>query len=194
VTPLPKVLTYKSTEQCQASSELLTPPPPLHPTSVSSPRTKGGGWGVHTRQAMRGWWVNSSEDARHRVELLKYNPSTLHSQSRQSTRLFHQLSELGPPHPLAHRRVCPPPLVRGGGTHSLAEKGSQFGRGDRQCRMYFVTPLQWFLANIVGNYPNISHFIWHFPLECIVLVIFFAQNRVGLPSKYLTYPRCGAFS
>ncbi len=51
------------------------PPPPLHPASVSSPRTKGGG-GVHTRRAVRGWGVNILEDARHCIGLLQYNPST----------------------------------------------------------------------------------------------------------------------
>jgi hypothetical protein len=49
-------------------------PPPLHPASVSSPRTKGGG--VHTRRAVRGWGVNILEDARHWIGLLQYNPST----------------------------------------------------------------------------------------------------------------------
>jgi hypothetical protein len=38
-----KYLHIWSTEQCLASSELLTPPP-LNPASVSSPRTKGGGY------------------------------------------------------------------------------------------------------------------------------------------------------
>ncbi len=49
-----KVLTYVeyTTELCLASSELLTPHPPLHPASVSSPRTKGGR--VHTRRAVGG--------------------------------------------------------------------------------------------------------------------------------------------
>jgi hypothetical protein len=50
------------------------PPPPLHPASMSSPRTKGGG--VHTRRAVRGWGVNILEDARHWIGLLQFNPST----------------------------------------------------------------------------------------------------------------------
>ncbi len=44
------------------------PPPPLHPASVSSPSTKGGG-------GVRGWGVNISEDARNWIGLLQYNPS-----------------------------------------------------------------------------------------------------------------------
>ncbi len=36
------------------------------------------------------------------------------SQSRQSAKLFLQSSELGLPHSLTRRRVCPPPLVPGG--------------------------------------------------------------------------------
>jgi hypothetical protein len=55
----------------------IDPPPPLHPASVSSPRTKEGG--VHTRRAVRGWGVNISEDARHGIGLLQYNTSTLPS-------------------------------------------------------------------------------------------------------------------
>jgi hypothetical protein len=39
-----KYLHMWSTELCPASSKLLNPHPPLHPTSVSSPRTKGGGY------------------------------------------------------------------------------------------------------------------------------------------------------
>ncbi len=52
-----KSLHIKSTEQCLASSELLTPHPlSLHPASVSSPRTKGGGGGgTHSPcRALRG--------------------------------------------------------------------------------------------------------------------------------------------
>ncbi len=64
----------------------IDPPPPLHPASVSSPRTKGGGEeGVHTRRAVRGWRVNILEDARHWIGFLQYNISTIKS------------IELGPP-------------------------------------------------------------------------------------------------
>jgi hypothetical protein len=72
--PEHKYLHIQCTDQCLASSKLLTPPPPFHPASVSSPRTKGGG--MHTRRAVRGWGVNSFEDARHWIGLLQYNPST----------------------------------------------------------------------------------------------------------------------
>jgi len=50
-----------SAEQCLASSELLIP----HPLSAQ------------TRQGVRGWGVNISEDARHWIGLLQYNPSTV---------------------------------------------------------------------------------------------------------------------
>ncbi len=70
-----KVFTYIEYRAVSASSELLTPRPPFHPASLSSPRTKGGG--VHTRRAVRGGGVNISEDARHWIGLLQYNPSTV---------------------------------------------------------------------------------------------------------------------
>jgi hypothetical protein len=45
----------------------IDPPPPRHPASVSSPRLRMGGGG------------NISEDARHLIGLLEYNPSTVQS-------------------------------------------------------------------------------------------------------------------
>ncbi len=36
------------------------------------------------------------------------------AQNRQSAKIFLQSSELGPPHPLSRRRVCPPPFGPGG--------------------------------------------------------------------------------
>jgi hypothetical protein len=63
-------------------------------------------------------------------------------QSRQSAKLFLQLSELGLPKPLTRRRVCPPPpLVLGGGAHSLARKGvgeSKFRRGNIHCGTLYI--------------------------------------------------------
>jgi hypothetical protein len=71
-----KYLHIQSTEQCMSGVfQTIDPPPPLHPASVSSLRTKGGG--EHTRRAVRGWGVNSLEDARHWIGLLQYNPSTI---------------------------------------------------------------------------------------------------------------------
>ncbi len=51
-------------------------PPTPSPPSVSSPRNKGGGGGVHTRR-VGGGGVNISEDARLCIGLLQYNPSTV---------------------------------------------------------------------------------------------------------------------
>ncbi len=49
--------------QCLASSEILTPHPLTARRRVCTPRLWCGGG--HTRWVERGWWVNSSEDARH---------------------------------------------------------------------------------------------------------------------------------
>jgi hypothetical protein len=54
------------------------------------------------------------------------------AQSRQRTRLFFQSSELGPPPPHTHPHPQAsvtdlPPLVPGGGTHSLAGEGMGVG-------------------------------------------------------------------
>ncbi len=54
---------------CLASSKILTPHPPLHLASVSSPRNKGGGYTLAGRRG--GWGVNILEDARHRIGLLQ---------------------------------------------------------------------------------------------------------------------------
>jgi hypothetical protein len=48
-----KVLTYIEYITVSGVFRTIDPPPSLHPPSVSSPRTKGGG--VHTRRAVRGW-------------------------------------------------------------------------------------------------------------------------------------------
>ncbi len=62
------------------------------------------------------------------VEDLCVFSGRLEAQSRQSARLFLQPSELGLPHPLARRLVCPSvPLL------SVPERGwgAQYGRRDR---------------------------------------------------------------
>ncbi len=66
-----KYLHMQSTELCLASSKILTP---LHPASVSSPRTKGGEGGGGSIFL---------EDARHRTGLLQYNLSTVQKITRQ---------------------------------------------------------------------------------------------------------------
>ncbi len=69
--PAHKVLTYIEYRAVSGVFRINDPPPPL-------PRTKGGG--VHTRRAVRGnggGGVNISEDARHLIGLLHYNPSTV---------------------------------------------------------------------------------------------------------------------
>jgi hypothetical protein len=65
-----------STEQCLASSKLLTPQPLSTQRVCPTPAPKAGGGGVHTRQGVRGLGVNT-EDARHWIGLLQYNPSTV---------------------------------------------------------------------------------------------------------------------
>ncbi len=54
----------------------IDPRPPLHPASMSSPRTKGGGRGYYLAGRWGGGGVNILEDARHRIGLLQYNLST----------------------------------------------------------------------------------------------------------------------
>jgi hypothetical protein len=71
-----KVLTYIEYSAVSGVFRTIDPLPPLHPASVSSPRTKGGvlgGGGTHS-PAGEGVGVNISEDARHWIGLLQYNP------------------------------------------------------------------------------------------------------------------------
>ncbi len=65
----------------------IDPPPPLHPASVSSPPHQRRG--VHTRRAVRGRKVNISEDARHWIGLLQYNPFTVGTYAVRSLFLYH---------------------------------------------------------------------------------------------------------
>jgi hypothetical protein len=50
------------------------PPTPSAPSECVLPPHQS--WGVHTRRSVRGWGVNISEDARHWIGLLQYNPFT----------------------------------------------------------------------------------------------------------------------
>jgi hypothetical protein len=67
----------QTTEQCRASSKIMTPHPlfSLHPASVSSPRTKGGGGGTHSPggEGVGGQYFGRRQTW---IGLLEYNPST----------------------------------------------------------------------------------------------------------------------
>jgi hypothetical protein len=60
-----KVLTYVEYRAVSGVFQNIDPPPPLHPASVSSPRTKGGGGGGGGWYTLvgrwGGWGVNSLE-------------------------------------------------------------------------------------------------------------------------------------
>jgi hypothetical protein len=58
-----KVLTYVEYRAVSGVFQNINPPPPLHPPSVSSPRTKGRGYTPLTRRAVGRWGVNILEDA-----------------------------------------------------------------------------------------------------------------------------------
>ncbi len=70
------VLTYVESRAVSDIFQNIDPPPPLHPASVSSPRTKGGGEGGTGGYTLAGrwagWGVNILEDARHWIGLLQY--------------------------------------------------------------------------------------------------------------------------
>ncbi len=70
-----KVLTYVYREQSSVSGVFRT----IDPHPLSTQRVcplPAGGYTLHTRRAVSGWGVNSSDDARHWIDLLQYNPST----------------------------------------------------------------------------------------------------------------------
>jgi hypothetical protein len=84
-----RLLTAQSTYICRVQScvwrlpkycKILTPHPPLHPASVSSP---------HTRRATRGWGVNILKDAGHWIGLLQYNLYTGESIFHEKNFLVH---------------------------------------------------------------------------------------------------------
>ena len=71
-----KVLTYVEYRTVSGVFQNIDPHPPLHPASVFFPAAKAGwGVGVHTRRALGGGDI--LEDARHRIGLLQFIPSTV---------------------------------------------------------------------------------------------------------------------
>ncbi len=96
---------------------------------TSSERWGGGGWWAGAF-LLGGRWMVVGQGA----------------QSTQSTNLFLQSSELGLPHSLNRRRVCPPPLYsRGMGHTRLRERGwggSQFQRGNTHCGTWWSRELK----------------------------------------------------
>jgi hypothetical protein len=71
-----KVLTYIEYRAVSGVFRTIDPTTPLHPASVSSPRTKdgGGGGGTHSPGGEGvGGQYSISEDARHWIDVLQYN-------------------------------------------------------------------------------------------------------------------------
>ncbi len=69
-----KVLTYVECRVLSGAFQNIDPPPFPPSECVLPPHQRRG---VHTRRAVRGWWVNILEDARHWIGLLQYNLCTL---------------------------------------------------------------------------------------------------------------------
>jgi hypothetical protein len=142
---------------------------------------------------------NSSEDSRHWIGLLQYNTSMHHSQSRQSTMLFHQSSELGsPPSPLP--QGVPPLWFTGEGHTPNKERGRGGPNADEGTDIVvciLCDSTAWCLAEMAGIYPNISHYMWHDSSRMQSFRHFFdpkiTRLRVVL-LRYLRFPQCGAFS
>ncbi len=60
------------------------PPTPSPPSECVLPPHQRRGGGTHTHRVVRGWGVKISEDARHLIGFLHYNPSTARSQYRST--------------------------------------------------------------------------------------------------------------
>ena len=81
-------------------------------------------------------------------------------QSRQSSRLFIQSSELGP-HLLTRRRGCPP-LWKGGDTLvCMRGGGSQFGREDRHCGTLGIWCTLWSELSVNKDDISNSHYLYY---------------------------------
>jgi hypothetical protein len=104
-------------------------------------------------------------------------------QSRQSAKLFLQLSELGLPQPLTCRRVCPSPPVLGGGAHSLAIEGLgefQFwrrGHSEHFWYSLYICSLWEHLSAIprisIDGYSHTYHATSIFVLQVLLLVFYY---------------------
>jgi hypothetical protein len=106
-------------------------PPPLSPPSecVLPPHQRRGG--VHTRRVVRGWGVYISEDARHWIGLVQYNPSTVLTKQYSicPAKRYHKMFHLWPPWPSPRRPVGRPTAAaqdppRGGAAAPEAEPAS----------------------------------------------------------------------
>ncbi len=76
-------------------------------------------------------------------------------QSRQSTKLSLQSSELGLPHPFTRKGVYTLPGLGGGGIHTRLRdsgEGAQFQQGDRHCGKEWALKIKTFLG------PNVTRF------------------------------------
>ncbi len=104
------------------------------------------GLNLDTQQSFPTMSHSMKESPRRRITVTSSSKLIIHEsagrkggvrpQSRQSAKRFLQSLKLGLPQPLTRMRVCPPPLIPGGGAHSLAREGvgeSQFRRGDIHC-------------------------------------------------------------
>ncbi len=92
----------------------------------------------------RGGWLRRSGPWRSRSRRAR-RPSSRgrrwRDQSRQSAKLFSSRRNWDSPNPSSAGECAPPPLVPGGGAHSLARKGvgeSQFRRGDIHCGTLYI--------------------------------------------------------
>ncbi len=74
INPTHKVITYIEYKALSGVFRTFDPPPPLHPVSVSSPRTKGGAYTLAGRWGGGGSIVRKTPDIG--LVSLQYNPST----------------------------------------------------------------------------------------------------------------------
>jgi hypothetical protein len=81
---------------------------------------------------------------------------------RQSTKLFPS-SELGLPHLLTRRRVCPPPFgtVGGGGGHTgLWERGWESPNSDERTYIVVLCIYMYVVAKRIEKYRKIRHLVF----------------------------------